>query len=230
MRQGPFLELSIRGERENRKIGYAVFYEDLVYQFRSRSPSEVSASSACTRFRPTTQSGTRRTCASGRSYSAGQRDLIVSSRSVCLLGETTYVSMTVAQRQTRRSRKPRRHAEIRCPGRSTFSRRTIEFPDAGPHGGEGVRSQLPMSIWRGNLSWQWQEASDKASEVKLSQSWPGCGHGSSGRRRGLWFAASSPASRLGPGSPRCACLGRVRPHEHLHHDEHGVVVLHGRGL
>jgi hypothetical protein len=33
MRQGPFLELSIRAERENRKIGYAVFYEDLVYQF-----------------------------------------------------------------------------------------------------------------------------------------------------------------------------------------------------
>jgi hypothetical protein len=41
MRQGPFLELSIRGERENRQIGYAVFYEDLVYQFRSRSPAEV---------------------------------------------------------------------------------------------------------------------------------------------------------------------------------------------
>ena len=40
MRQGPFLELSIRGERENRKIGYAVFDEDLVYQFRSRSPAE----------------------------------------------------------------------------------------------------------------------------------------------------------------------------------------------
>jgi hypothetical protein len=30
-----------------------------------------------------------------------------------------------------------------------------------------------MSIWRGNLSWQWQEASDKASEVDLRQSWPG---------------------------------------------------------
>jgi hypothetical protein len=59
MRQDPFLELSIRGERENRKIGYAVFDEDLVYQFRSRSPSEASASSGCTGFRPTTQSGTR---------------------------------------------------------------------------------------------------------------------------------------------------------------------------
>jgi hypothetical protein len=32
MRQGPFLELSIRRGRENRKIGYAVFYEDLVHQ------------------------------------------------------------------------------------------------------------------------------------------------------------------------------------------------------
>ena len=107
--------------------------------------------------------------------------------------------------------------------------RTIEFPDAGRRRGEGVCSQLPMSIWRGNLSWQWQEASDKASEVDLSQSWPGCGLGSSGRRRGLWFAASSPAPAvLGPGCPRGACPGRVRTHEHLHHDEHGVVVLHGR--
>lgn len=31
----------MRGERENRKIGYAVFYEDLGYQCRSRSPAEV---------------------------------------------------------------------------------------------------------------------------------------------------------------------------------------------
>ena len=43
----------MRGERENRKIGYAVFYEDLGYQCRSRSPAEVLASSGCTRFRPT---------------------------------------------------------------------------------------------------------------------------------------------------------------------------------
>jgi hypothetical protein len=35
------LEPSIRRERETRKMGYAVFYEDLVYQFRSRSPAEV---------------------------------------------------------------------------------------------------------------------------------------------------------------------------------------------
>jgi hypothetical protein len=95
MRQGPFVELSIRGERENRQIGYAVFYEDLVYQFRSRSPAEVLASSGCTRFRPTTQSGARRTWASGRSYSAGQ-GTSSSHRDQCvILGETTYVSMTV---------------------------------------------------------------------------------------------------------------------------------------
>jgi hypothetical protein len=37
----PILEPSIRREREIRKMGYAVFYEDLVYQFRSRSPAEV---------------------------------------------------------------------------------------------------------------------------------------------------------------------------------------------
>ena len=82
MRQGPFLDLSIRGERENRKIGYAVFYEDLIYQFRSRSPAEVLASSGCTRFRPTTQSvlGAR---GLREELFRGARDLIVSSRSVC---------------------------------------------------------------------------------------------------------------------------------------------------
>jgi hypothetical protein len=37
----PILEPSIRREWKIRKMGYAVFYEDLVYQFRSRSPAEV---------------------------------------------------------------------------------------------------------------------------------------------------------------------------------------------
>jgi len=83
-----------------------------------------------------------------------------------------------------------------------------------------------MSIRRGNLGWQWQEASDEASEVDLSQSWPGCGLGSFGRRRGLRFAASSAA--LGSGCPRGGSPGRVRTHERLHHDDHGVVVPHGR--
>jgi hypothetical protein len=40
-----------------------------------------------------------------------------------------------------------------------------------------VRS-FPASIWRGNLSWQWHEP-------QIVRRWPGCGLGSSSRRRGL---------------------------------------------
>jgi hypothetical protein len=43
---------------------------------------------------------------------------------------------------------------------------------------------------------------------------------------GLRFAASSAA--LGSGCPRGGSPGRVRTHEQLHHDEHGIVVPHGR--
>jgi hypothetical protein len=130
MRQGPFLELSIRGERENRKIGYAVFYEDLIYQFRSRSPAEVLASSGCTRFRPTTQSvlGAR---GLREELFRGARDLIVSSRSVCHPGRDHLRQHDRRLATEPEIEEPRRHSKIYGPGRSTFSRRTIEFPDAG---------------------------------------------------------------------------------------------------
>ena len=57
------------------------------------------------------------------------------------------------------------------------------------------------------------DADRKVSEVDLSFGW-GAAMGSSGRRRGPWFAASSPAPAfLGPGSPRGACPGCVRTHD-----------------
>jgi hypothetical protein len=87
-----------------------------------------------------------------------------------------------------------------------------------------------MSIWRGNLGWQWQEASDKASEVDLRQSWPGAALVLPAGAEAFGLLHDHRPAVLGPGSSRGACLERVRPHEHLHHDEHGVVVLHGRGL
>jgi hypothetical protein len=85
-----------------------------------------------------------------------------------------------------------------------------------------VRSQLPGE----HLARQSPLAVARASDRKaLARVRPGF----SLQAPRPWFAASSAAPGvLGPGSPRGACPGHVRTQEHLHHDEHGVVVHHGR--
>ena len=76
-------------------MGYAVFYEDLVYQFRSRSPAEVCGKLWLHRLPATTQSGPRRTWAKRTGYSAGQGpDRFIEIFSVPSW-ETAYVSMNV---------------------------------------------------------------------------------------------------------------------------------------
>jgi hypothetical protein len=82
-----------------------------------------------------------------------------------------------------------------------------------------IATMIRNVVWRSAvyhraLSPRRPKASDRqASEVDLSFGW-GAAMGSSGRRRGPWFAASSPAPAfLGLGSPRGACPGRVRTHD-----------------
>jgi hypothetical protein len=87
----PNLELSIRGERENRKIGYAVFYEDLVYQFVRDRPRRYWQAQAAP------ASGRRLSRVLGaRGLRDGAiprgKDLIVSSRSVCYAWERPPMS------------------------------------------------------------------------------------------------------------------------------------------
>jgi hypothetical protein len=86
----------MRGERENRKIGYAVFYEDLVHQvpFRDRPRRHRQAQAAPASDRRLSRVlGTH--MGSATELFCGTEGPDRSSRSVCLLGETTYVSMTV---------------------------------------------------------------------------------------------------------------------------------------
>jgi hypothetical protein len=105
MRQGPFLELSIRGERENRKIG---------------TPSSTRIlSTSSVRDRPRRYWQAQAAPASGRRLSRvlgarglreelfrGARDLIVSSRSVCPQSAETADSADIKYGQSQDAQAP----------------------------------------------------------------------------------------------------------------------------